>query len=87
MGNYEKPGAPGDAVARGFFKYEETKREWSIMVQEFFEGQRTAEEFAQDYQQLLENNFDGLLEYLNITPEDLASPEKRPPGWVAAGPY
>lgn len=87
VGNYEKPGAPGDAVARGFFKYEETKREWSIMVQEFFEGTRSAEEFAQDYQKLLEDNFAGMLEYLNMTEDDLANPEKRPPGWVAAGPY
>lgn len=87
IGNYEKPGAPGDAVARGFFKYEETKREWSIMVQEFFESNRTAKEFATDYQALLDNNFDGLIEYLNITAEDLEAPEKQPPGWVAAGPY
>lgn len=87
IGNYEKPGAPGDAVARGFFKYEDTKRIWSIMVQEFFAGTRTAEEFAQDYQALLEDNFEGLLEFLNLTEEDLESPEKRPPGWVAAGPY
>ena len=87
IGNYEKPGAPGDAVARGFFKYEETKREWSIMVQEFFEGKLTAEEFAAGYQTLLEDNFDGLLEFLNLTHEDLDNPEKRPPGWVAAGPY
>ena len=87
IGNYEKPGAPGDAVARGFFKYEETKREWSIMVQEFFEGKLTAEEFAAGYQTLLEDNFDGMLEFLNLTHEDLDNPEKRPPGWVAAGPY
>ena len=87
IGNYEKPGAPGDAVARGFFKYEITKREWSIMVQEFFEGKLSAEAFAEGYQALLEDNFDGLLEYLNLTHEDLDNPEKRPPGWVAAGPY
>ncbi len=87
IGNYEKPGAPGDAMARGFFKYEDTKRIWSIMVQEFFAGTRTAEEFAADYQALLEDNFAGLLDYLNLTEEDLESPEKRPPGWVAAGPY
>ena len=87
VGNYEKPGAPGDAVARGFFKYEPTKREWSIMVQEFFEGQRTAEEFATDYQTLLEENWDGLLEYLNVEDADSDVPEKRPPRWVAVGPY
>ncbi|MEM7133857.1 MAG: extracellular solute-binding protein [Chloroflexota bacterium] len=87
VGNYEKPGAPGDAVARGFFKFEETVREWSIMVQEVFEGRRTEDSFAEDYQALLDDNFDGLLEFLNIEPEDLDAPEKRPPGWIAAGPY
>ncbi len=87
IGNYEKPGAPGDAVARGFFKHEESKRIWSIMVQEFFAGERTAEEFAADYQQLLFDTFDSLLEYLNLTTTDLEAPEKRPPGYVAAGPY
>lgn len=87
IGNYEKPGAPGDAVARGFFKHEESKRIWSIMVQEFFAGDRTAEAFAADYQQLLVDTFDSLLDYLNLTAEDLENPEKRPPGWVAAGPY
>ena len=44
------------------------------MVQEFFEGKITAEEFAEAYQALLEDNFDGLLEYLNLTHEDLDSP-------------
>ena len=83
----KSPGAPGDAVARGFFKHEESKRIWSIMVQEFFAGERTAGEFAADYQQLLVDTFDSLLEYLNLTAEDLESPEKRPPGYVAAGPY
>lgn len=87
IGNYEKPGAPGDKVARGFWFYEPTKREWAIMVQQFFAGEMTAEEFAENYQQLLEDNWDGLLEYLNFTPEDIDNPEKQPPGWVAGGPY
>ena len=87
VGNYEKPGAPGDKVARGFFKHEDSKRIWSIMVQEFFAGTRTAEEFAADYQTLLEESFDDLLVFLNLTEEDLESPEKRPPGYIAAGPY
>ncbi len=87
IGNYEKPGAAGDSVARGFFKYEPTLREWTILVQKFYIGEITAEEFATQYQQLLEDNFDGLLTFLNLTQEDLDNPEKRPPGWVAAGPY
>ena len=57
------------------------------MVQEFFAGTRTAEEFAADYQKLLEDSFDDLLVFLNLTEEDLESPEKRPPGYIAAGPY
>lgn len=86
IGNYEKPGVPGDSVARGFFKYEPTIREWATLAQMFFNEDITAEEFATRYQQLLENNFDEILSYLNITPEDLEAPEKQPPGWVAAGP-
>lgn len=87
IGNYEKPGAAGDSVARGFFKYEPTVREWTILVQSFYNGELSAEEFATQYQQLLETHFDGLLTFLNLTQEDLDNPEKRPPGWVAAGPY
>ena len=87
VGNYEKPGAPGDKVARGFWFFEPTKREWAIMTQQYFAGEITAEEFAEQYQKLLEDNWDGLLEYLNFTPEDVDSPEKQPPGWVAGGPY
>lgn len=87
IGNYEKPGAAGDSVARGFFKYEPTVREWTILVQKFYNGELSAEEFATQYQQLLEDNFDGLLTFLNLTQDDLDNPEKRPPGWVAAGPY
>jgi ABC-type glycerol-3-phosphate transport system substrate-binding protein len=87
IGSYEKPGAPGDKVARGFYFYEPTKREWAIMMQQFFAGDITAEEFAGRYQQLLEDNWDGLLEYLNMTEADVDNPDKQPPGWVAGGPY
>jgi hypothetical protein len=87
IGSYEKPGAPGDKVARGFYFYEPTKREWAIMCQQFFNGEMTAEEFAVAYQQLLVDNWEGLLEYLNMTQEDIDNPEKQPPGWVAGGPY
>ena len=87
IGNYEKPGAPADKEARGFYMYEPTKREWAIMVQDFFEGKITSQEFASSYQKLLEDNWDGLLQYLNVTPEDLAHPEKQPPNWVGGGPY
>jgi ABC-type glycerol-3-phosphate transport system substrate-binding protein len=87
IGNYEKPGAPADKVARGFYFFEPTKREWAIMVQDFLNNKITSQEFAAKYQKLLEDNWDGLLEYLKMTPEDLDHPEKRPPNWVGGGPY
>jgi raffinose/stachyose/melibiose transport system substrate-binding protein len=87
IGNYEKAGAPADKEARGFYMYEPTKREWAIMVQDFFNGKITSQEFATKYEKLLQDNWDGLLQYLNVTPDDLAHPEKRPPKWVGGGPY
>jgi raffinose/stachyose/melibiose transport system substrate-binding protein len=87
IGNYEKAGAPGDKVARGFYLYEPTKREWALLVQRFFNDEITALEFGKAYQKLLEDNWGDLLKFLNMTPEDLAHPEKRPPGWKGAGPY
>jgi ABC-type glycerol-3-phosphate transport system substrate-binding protein len=87
VGNYEKPAGMGDKVARGFWLYEPTKREWAIMMQQFYAGEITAEQFAEDYQKLLEDHWEELLEFLNITPEDLENPEKQPPNYVGAGPY
>jgi hypothetical protein len=33
IGNYEKPGNPGDAVARGFFKHQPSLRDWVDLFQ------------------------------------------------------
>ena len=87
IGNYEKPGAPGDAVARGFFKYKPSVREWATMMQMYFNDEMTEKEWTKKYQSYLDNNFEKIIKYLNITEEDLITPEKKPPGWVAAGPY
>ena len=57
------------------------------MVQDFFAGKLSSKDFSTKYQKLLEDNWDGLLKYLNFTAEDIQHPEKRPPGWVAGGPY
>ena len=87
IGNYEKPGAPGDAVARGFFKHKPSVREWATMMQMYFNDEITETEWTRKYQKYLDDNFDEIIKYLNITLEDLKSPESQPPGWVAAGPY
>ena len=87
IGNYEKPGAPGDAVARGFFKYKPSVREWATMMQMYFNDELTEKQWTRKYQRYLDENFDKIIKYLNITEEDLLTPEKKPPGWVAAGPY
>ena len=67
-------------MARGFFKYEDTKREWSIMVQEFFEGKITSEEFAEGYQALLEDNFDGPARVPQPDARGLGQSRKAPTG-------
>ena len=87
IGNYEKPGAPGDAVARGFFKYKPSVREWATMMQMYFNDELTEKQWTRKYQRYLDENFDKIIKYINITEEDLLTPEKKPPGWVAAGPY
>jgi raffinose/stachyose/melibiose transport system substrate-binding protein len=87
IGNYEKSGNPGDAVARGFYLYPPSVRDWSTLVQSYFRGDITSKQYAERYQKLLETHWDGMLKFLNITNDDVDHPEKRPPGWKSTGPY
>jgi hypothetical protein len=87
IGNYEKPGNPGDAVARGFFKHQPSLRDWVDLFQSYLRGELTAPEYGKRYQALLEKHWPDLLKFLNVTDADLNTPEKRPPNWVASGPY
>lgn len=87
VGNYEKAGNPGDAVARGFYLYPQSIRDWSTLIQSYFRGDMTSSQYAQKYQQLLETHWDGTLKFLNVTNDDLNHPEKKPPGWKSTGPY
>jgi hypothetical protein len=87
IGNYEKPGNPGDAVARGFFKHQPSLRDWVDLFQSYLRGDMDAKAYGTRYQALLEKHWPDLLKFLNVTDADLNTPEKRPPNWVASGPY
>lgn len=77
IGNTEKDTA-GSYRARGVADYQPTVREWVDLAQQYFNGDITIDAFLDGYQQSLMNNFDGILEHQNITPEDLEDPSKKP---------
>ena len=52
IGNYEKPGNPGDAVARGFFKHQPSLRDWVDLFQSYLRGDMDARTYGSRYQAL-----------------------------------
>jgi ABC-type glycerol-3-phosphate transport system substrate-binding protein len=83
VGNYDKVNCLGDFLARGGFKYQPAIRDWAALVQELYRGDMTVEEFCAAKQKLtMETHWEGILEHLGITAEDLEYPEKQPPGYL-----
>jgi raffinose/stachyose/melibiose transport system substrate-binding protein len=77
IGNTEKSTA-GTYRARGVGDYQPTVREWVDLAQQYFTDKITLDEFLEQYQASLERNFDGILEHMRLTPEDLEDPTKKP---------
>ncbi len=77
IGNTEKDTA-GTYRARGVADYQPTVREWVDLAQQYFTDEITLDEFLANYQTSLETNFDGILEHLKLTPQDLEDPTKKP---------
>lgn len=77
IGNTEKDTA-GTYRARGVADYQPTVREWVDLAQQYFTDEITLDEFLAQYQASLENNFDGILEHSQLTPQDLEDPTKKP---------
>ncbi|MBN1283907.1 MAG: carbohydrate ABC transporter substrate-binding protein [Anaerolineae bacterium] len=77
IGNTEKDTA-GTYRARGIADYQPTVREWVDLAQRYFLGEITLDDFLTGYQASLENHFDEILEHMNLTPEDLDDPSKKP---------
>ncbi len=77
IGNTEKDTA-GTYRSRGIADYQPSVREWVDLAQRYFLGELTIDEFLDGYQASLENNFEGILEHQNLTPEDLEDPSRKP---------
>ncbi len=77
IGNTEKDTA-GSYRSRGVNDFQPSVREWVDLAQQYFTNEITLDQFLEGYQQSLTNNFDGILEHSNITPEDLEDPTKKP---------
>lgn len=77
IGNTEKDTA-GTYRARGVADYQPTVREWVDLAHQYFLDEITLDEFLDQYHQSLLDNFDGILEHMNITPEDLEDPSRKP---------
>jgi hypothetical protein len=83
VGNYDKVNCLGDFLARGGFKYQPAIRDWAALVQELYRGEMSVDEFCAAKQKLtMETHWEGILEHLGITAEDLDHPEKQPPGYL-----
>lgn len=77
IGNTEKDNA-GSFRSRGVNDYQPTVREWVDLAQQYFTGEITLDEFLESYQASLMNHFDGILDHINLTAEDLEDPSKKP---------
>ncbi len=77
IGNTEKDTA-GTYRSRGVADYQPSVREWVDLAHQYFLGEITLEQFLDDYQASLQNNFDDLLQHQNLTPEDLEDPSRKP---------
>jgi hypothetical protein len=53
-------------------------RDWVDLSQRYFTDEITIDEFMDQYQASLMSHFDDLLDHMNLTPEDLEDPTKRP---------
>lgn len=81
IGNSEKPTA-GTYRARGISDYQPSVREWVDLAQQYFAGDLELQEFLDAYQASVDRLFPEILEHMQLTDEDLASPEKKPASQV-----
>lgn len=81
IGNTEKPTA-GTYRARGIADYQPSVREWVDLAQQYFAGDLELQEFLDAYQASVERLFPEILEHMQLTEDDLASPEKKPASQV-----
>jgi ABC-type glycerol-3-phosphate transport system substrate-binding protein len=81
IGNTEKSTA-GNYRSRGINDYQPSVREWVDLAQQFFAGDLELQPFLDAYQSSVDNLFPEILEHMQLTEDDLASPEKKPASQV-----
>jgi ABC-type glycerol-3-phosphate transport system substrate-binding protein len=79
IGNTEKTTA-GSAFSRGVADYQPMVREWVNLAQQYFTDQIDLDTYIEKYNEVLRRPdlWQGLLEKVQYTEEDLANPEKKP---------
>ncbi len=78
IGNTEKSGT-GGAGARGLDDYQESVRTWVNLMQQYLSDKISTDEFASANQKNIQDNFEEVLKFQKLTPDDLKTPEKKPP--------
>lgn len=77
IGNTEKDTA-GTYRARGIADYQPSVREWVDLSQQYFTDKITLDDFLTKYQASLERLWPEILEHMQLTEDDLKTPEKKP---------
>jgi hypothetical protein len=77
IGNTEKDTA-GTYRARGVGDYQPSVREWVDLTQQYFDNKISLDDFLTKYQSSLEGMMPDILKHMQLTEEDLKTPEKKP---------
>ena len=77
IGNTEKDTA-GTYRSRGVADYQPSVRAWVDLAQRYFSDELSLDDFLKQYQQSLVDNFAGILQQQNLTPDDLKDPTRKP---------
>ncbi len=77
IGNTEKDTA-GTYRSRGVADYQPSVREWVDLAHQYFLDEITLDEFLNGYEASLEKHFNDILTHMNLTPEDLEDPTRKP---------
>ncbi|MCL5995515.1 MAG: ABC transporter substrate-binding protein [Chloroflexi bacterium] len=80
IGNTEKSTA-GSGYSRGIADYQPMVREWVNLAQQYFTGKIDLDTYIAKYDEVLRKPdlWEGLLEHMKLTEDDLQTPEKKPP--------
>ena len=77
IGNTEKDNA-GSYRSRGVADFQPSVRDWVDLAQQYFSDEITLDEFLNRYEDSIMSHFNEILDHMNLTPDDLNDPSKKP---------